>query len=92
MAITKMTSKVGTKGQVVIPKRIRESRGINAGDDVVVAERDGQIVIEPLPRSGELLGMLAGPGPSLTAALEEERKLERELEERKYSRLFGSEK
>ena len=38
-----MTYRVGPKGQVVIPKAIRERLGISPGDEVVV-ERDGREV------------------------------------------------
>jgi len=40
------TRTVGERGQVTIPKRLRERFGIEGGDEVVVRERDGRIVIE----------------------------------------------
>jgi AbrB family looped-hinge helix DNA binding protein len=84
-----MTYKVGIKGQVVLPKTIRERVGINPGDEVTVAEKGGAIQIrKALPRPAEreaivasLRGALAGPH-ALTAALERDRRAEREREER----------
>ena len=40
-----MTVRVGPKGQVVIPKDIRERVGLHPGDDVDVELRDGEVVI-----------------------------------------------
>nr|WP_319799825.1 AbrB/MazE/SpoVT family DNA-binding domain-containing protein [Salarchaeum japonicum] len=40
------TRRVGQRGQVTIPKELRERLNITGGDDVVVREEDGRIVIE----------------------------------------------
>jgi AbrB family looped-hinge helix DNA binding protein len=45
---------VGERGQVTIPKELRERFGIEGGDEVVVRERDGTIVIETLVSREEL--------------------------------------
>lgn len=46
------TRKVGDRGQVTIPKELREDLDIHGGDEVVVHEEDGRIVIEsPVTRS-----------------------------------------
>lgn len=37
---------VGERGQVTLPKELRERFGIHGGDEVVVQEEEGQIVIE----------------------------------------------
>lgn len=42
------TARVSTKAQLVLPKRIREKLGIQAGDVVRFVERDGAVVIERL--------------------------------------------
>jgi AbrB family looped-hinge helix DNA binding protein len=42
----KDTRTVGDRGQITIPKRLRERFGIEGGDEVVVREWDGRIVIE----------------------------------------------
>lgn len=41
------TRKVGDRGQVTIPKELRDRRGINGGDEVVFVEKNGEILIQP---------------------------------------------
>lgn len=41
-------TRLSSKGQVVIPKRIRDEMQLRAGDDLVVIHRDNQIIIRPL--------------------------------------------
>jgi AbrB family looped-hinge helix DNA binding protein len=91
-----MTHKVGAKGQVVIPKQIRDRLGIQPGDDVVF-EHDGTDVrirrlTDEEPRRAAAIRSLRGiwadkPGGG-TAALEAERREERKREERK-GRIWG---
>lgn len=38
--------KVGERGQVTLPKKLREQFGIHGGDEVVVRDEDDRIVIE----------------------------------------------
>jgi len=38
--------KIGERGQVTIPKELRERFGIKGGDDVVIHEEAGKLVIE----------------------------------------------
>jgi AbrB family looped-hinge helix DNA binding protein len=45
---------VGERGQVTIPKEFRDRFGISGGDDVVIREDSGKLVIE-LPVSREQL-------------------------------------
>ncbi|HEV2770306.1 MAG TPA: AbrB/MazE/SpoVT family DNA-binding domain-containing protein [Solirubrobacteraceae bacterium] len=80
-----MTYKVGPKGQVVLPKHIRDDLGIAPGDEVEVRRVDGEIRIRRASEPRELLGILAD-APHGTAALERERRLEREREGAKSSR------
>ena len=89
-----MTHRVGTKGQVVIPKAIREEIGIEPGDEVAF-EADGldvrirRAADEPRARALEieaLRGIWADTPGGGTDALMEERRRERELEERKAQR------
>lgn len=37
---------VGERGQVTIPKELRDRFGIEGGDEVIVREADGKLVIE----------------------------------------------
>jgi antitoxin PrlF len=87
-----MTHRVGAKGQVVIPKPIRNRLGIEPGDEVVF-DTDGREVrmrrrkddMEArAARIDALVGLLAD-GPS-TEDLMAARREERELEERKAAR------
>ncbi|MFD1587300.1 AbrB/MazE/SpoVT family DNA-binding domain-containing protein [Halorientalis brevis] len=38
--------KVGERGQVTIPKELREKLDIHGGDEVIIHEEDGKITIE----------------------------------------------
>lgn len=76
-----MTVRVGPKGQVVVPKAIRDRLGISPGDDVVVEEADGAVRIRRPRAAEELLGML-GPAVGMSD-LEDERRRERERDGRR---------
>jgi AbrB family looped-hinge helix DNA binding protein len=89
-----MTHKMGIKGQVVIPKAIREEIGFAPGDEVEF-EPDGKAVRvirvadDPGARAADikiLRGAWADTAGGGTEALMEERRKERELEERKAQR------
>lgn len=92
----RMTHKVGAKGQVVIPKAIRDEIGIEPGDEVVFESEGKEVRIHRLADEPEqrrkrieaLRGVWADiPGLS-TADLEAERRAEREREERKAQGLL----
>jgi AbrB family looped-hinge helix DNA binding protein len=89
-----MTHKVGVKGQVVIPKEIRDEIGIEPGDEVTF-EPDGRDVRvrrveDDRTRRSEgvkaLRGIWADAPVGGTDELVEERRREREVEERKAQR------
>ena len=44
------TTKVSQKGQIVIPKKLREKYGIAVKGKVMVTEMDNHMVILPLPQ------------------------------------------
>ena len=46
------TATIGTRYQVVIPKREREQLGLRPHTKVVVEISDGAVVIRPLPEGG----------------------------------------
>ena len=65
-----MATKLTSKGQVTIPKRVRDHLGIGPGSEVAFRRAaDGSIVIEkadgtrPESRFAKVIG-IAGPGPS----------------------------
>jgi AbrB family looped-hinge helix DNA binding protein len=74
------------KGQVVIPKGERDKVGIGPGTRVVVTAVDDHIEVRPIPENPveHFYGFFKG-GPSLTRALLEERRKEREREDKKRS-------
>lgn len=76
-----MTIRVGPKGQVVVPKAIRDRLGIAPGDDVVVEEVDGTVRIRRPREAADLLGLL-GPAVGFHDH-EAERRLERERDARR---------
>jgi AbrB family looped-hinge helix DNA binding protein len=86
-----MTYKVGPKGQVVIPKPIRDRLGISPGDEVVVEQDGGEVRIRLQADDVEarrrriraLRGSWAGVPGFSTADLEADHREEREREERK---------
>jgi AbrB family looped-hinge helix DNA binding protein len=76
-----MTHKVGPKGQVVIPKELRDALGITPGDEVTFW-REGDHVAVRLARSDRpLLGRYAGR--PLVKTLESERHADRRREARR---------
>ncbi len=78
-----MTTTVNTKGQVTIPEPLRSKYGFPPGTKVVWIERDGELIPRPVLPLRRLNGYLRPePGQqSLTAALLDERKSERERED-----------
>lgn len=77
-----MTHRVGPKGQVVIPKELRDELGILPGDLVDFDRAEDGVVVRRVPSSRELMGRFAG-GPDLLADLLEEKEREREREGRR---------
>jgi AbrB family looped-hinge helix DNA binding protein len=49
---------VTTKGQVVIPSKLRRKMGIKQGTQVTFFERDGEVVIKPI--TDEYITRMAG--------------------------------
>jgi AbrB family looped-hinge helix DNA binding protein len=67
-----MTHRVGAKGQVVIPKDLRDRAGLQPGSEVDFALEGGRVVVEARTRSGSLAGRFAGSG--MAARLIEDRR------------------
>jgi AbrB family looped-hinge helix DNA binding protein len=69
---------VSTKGQLVIPARIREALGIEPGDRVALTVEDGLILLRPVSDRlvEETRGMFAG-GRSMADELQKERRAEK---------------
>lgn len=69
-----MTHKVGPKGQVVLPKHMRDALGLQPGDEVDFEMEDNAIRVEPVRRYAGLRGSLASK--DLVAELERDRRAE----------------
>jgi AbrB family looped-hinge helix DNA binding protein len=75
-----MLLRLSSKGQLVIPKTIRESLRLKNGDQFQVCVQDGKIVLEPVAKG--LIQKLHGKykGHDMLTALEEEHRQEIENE------------
>jgi AbrB family looped-hinge helix DNA binding protein len=67
----KATTVVSTKGQVILPKPIRDSKGWGAGKELIVEEtRDGVLLraVRPFPltKAEEVFGSLSHHGKQLS--------------------------
>ena len=72
------------KGQVVIPKKVRDKVGINTGSKVIVKAVDGHVEIHPLPENPvEYYCGIFEKGSSLTKVLLKERKRDALREDKK---------
>jgi AbrB family looped-hinge helix DNA binding protein len=87
-----MVVRLSSKGQLVIPRKVREELMLRTGTELDLRVVDRSIVIRPLADEGErhravdrLYGML--PGSSLVAALEAEHQEELAEDERDPNRL-----
>lgn len=47
VSMSEHTQKVGDRGQVTIPKELRDRYGIEGGDEIEFVEVEGQIVLRP---------------------------------------------
>ena len=73
-----MTHKVGPKGQVVIPKDLREEFGIEPGDEVVFWRDRDHVAVQPVHGQRRLKGRFAAR--SLVDELERDRAADRRRE------------
>lgn len=74
------TSVVTTKGQIVVPAKIRRKFGIKKGTKIAFIEQNGKLIIQPLDKSyfESLAGVLGTDGKMLKSLMED-KKREREL-------------
>ena len=66
-------AKISSKGQLVLPKAVRDRFGLVAGSEVDITSTDGEIVLTPLPRKArrkytleQVAGFLKYDGPPVT--------------------------
>ena len=84
-----MTHRVGPKGQVVIPKEIRDQLGIRPGDRVSFWCDGDAVSVRRVADLYSLVGLLSD-GPSLTEDLLAERRADREREEARAAEFGAS--
>jgi AbrB family looped-hinge helix DNA binding protein len=70
-------SPVSEKGQVTIPKEIRDSLGLKRGDRVIFVEADEEVILRKA-KSGKLSEALQRQKPWKEAALQFQRNLRKE--------------
>lgn len=74
------TAVVTSKGQIVIPVKIRRKLGIKSGSKVALIEQGDKVIIQPLDKEyfNKLAGILGEKGKMLKSLMEDKKK-EREL-------------
>jgi len=82
------TAYVTTKGQLVVPAKLRRKYGIRPGTRICFVERDHEIIFQPVTKEyiRSVCGMLKSD-TSMTKALLEERARDKEREETKFEKL-----
>jgi AbrB family looped-hinge helix DNA binding protein len=75
--MTMFTSKISKKGQIVIPKEIREKLKIAPGETLIISQVDDRIFIDkesnqPLPKMVDILKLGKPFPPNLVQSLREE--------------------
>jgi AbrB family looped-hinge helix DNA binding protein len=81
------TASVTSKGQLVIPARLRRKYRIEPGTKVLFVERENEILIQPVTK--EYVRSVCGlfkRGTSATQALLQERAKDKEREEAKFAK------
>ena len=68
-----LTTRVSTKGQVILPKSIRTARRWHPGTELVVEDVEGGVLLRPAPlfartEISDVIGSLPYSGPPKTAS------------------------
>jgi antitoxin PrlF len=77
--LQRMTHKVGPKGQVVIPKELRDQLGLRPGDEVTFWRDGDHVAVRRLADAGPLKGRFSGR--RLTGRLEQDHATDRARED-----------
>lgn len=56
--MTNMTTTVSSKGQIVLPKKVRDAKDIRPGDDLEVVDQDDGILLRKISRKADWLDVL----------------------------------
>jgi AbrB family looped-hinge helix DNA binding protein len=78
------TATMTTKGQVTIPKEVREHLGVETGDRLsFVVQEDGTVIVKPITRHvRELGGFLQRPGQRPVSVNEMDEGIARRMQEK----------
>lgn len=71
-------TKVSSRGQIVIPKRVRDRLNLKSGSKLEVKAEDKKIILKPVPKKE--LEMFSASEEKVERVLEESKKLEKERE------------
>ena len=84
------TSILTTKGQLLIPKRIRNKYGIKSGVKVIFEETENGVIIRPMNEDyfNSFRGIIKSAG-NLKQEMKEMKEQEKALEERKFNLPFS---
>jgi AbrB family looped-hinge helix DNA binding protein len=84
------TSTLTSKGQLLIPKRLRNKYGIKAGIKIILEETDDGLILKPMDAAyfAKFAGILKDSLPS-TKEWKKMKDKEKQLEERKFNKIFG---
>ena len=82
------TTMVTTKGQIVIPSKIRRRLNIKRGTKLCIVEKGNQLILQPLTDEyfKNMAGIAGAKGKGVSALLEERAK-EKEHEDKKWSKF-----
>jgi len=75
--IVEIKTSIGTKGEIYIPKKIREQLGLRPKDKIIIRIKDGLLIIIPVKDFEDLLSKK----PEVEISLDEFHKFRRELSE-----------
>ncbi|MGI8438921.1 MAG: AbrB/MazE/SpoVT family DNA-binding domain-containing protein [Thermoleophilaceae bacterium] len=78
-----MTTRVGPKGQVVIPKRIRDRLGLRPGDRVSVEQQGAAVRVSKAVTVDDLIGSLPPSELDPLEVLVAERRRDRDREDKR---------
>ena len=76
-----MTHRVGPKGQVVIPKQLRDQLGIDPGDEVTFWREGDHVAVRPVASGRPLFGRF--PKTRVGEIVRKERQKDRAREDRR---------
>ena len=77
-----VAAKVTSKGQITLPKSVRDALGVEAGDDIVFRVEEGRAVLARIPDFLDLGGSIAVPAARRNVAWDDVRRLTREQRSR----------